>query len=176
MVVLLSVLFLGMLFYFIGPTNLVNFLGVRNSYLILFLFASVGGLSVFTSSSFCTVIISLAIGGINPLLLALTGAFGLIFGNSLFYYFGFKGRNMIPRRFKSQIFRLTRWLKKQNPIFINLFIFLYAGFTPLPSDVLMISLALAKYPYKKVIILSFLGNFILLLLISLLALKGVNLF
>lgn len=142
------------LIYFINPKEIVEIIGVRSGYILVFSIAALGGFSSFSSTSFFTTVATLANGGMSPLFLGLAGGLGLTIGDSIFYYLGFKGKKVVSdtdSKWKKSINRISTWLKRGPDWLIQIFILIYAGFTPLPNDFLVVSLGLTKYPYKKMI-------------------------
>ena len=153
----------------IGPDAIVDRVGVTNGYILVFLAASVGGASTVSSASFYATIFTLASGGLNPLALGIIAGTGVTIGDSLFFYFGKKGRDIAPEQFQGRIDKLSFWLKGRKDHQIQAFAFTYAGFVPLPNEILTISISLSGYPYRKIIGPILLGNIILMSLIAYLA-------
>ncbi|MFP4119020.1 MAG: hypothetical protein ACLFTH_03110 [Candidatus Woesearchaeota archaeon] len=163
-----------LLLVLIDPIDVVDSIGVQNTYLFLFVFAAIGGLSTFTVGAFYSTFVTFILGGSHPVLLSFAGGLGLLIGDSLFYVLGLGSRTSLSGVFKKSADRISRWISGQKDPAIMLFIFLYSAITPLPSDLLMISLSLVKYPYKKAVVPAVLGNITLLLLLSLAALAGLG--
>ncbi len=157
------------LVHVVGAEAFIDKVGVRNVYIIVFLAAFWGGASSFSSGSYFVFLASLAAGGLNPFILGILGGAGLTLSDPLFFYFGVHGRNLVSRhgKMKRVIVRLAEWIKKKPKWVVPLFIFLYAGFTPLPSDLLSVSLALVRYPFRKFILFIFLANVNFAIMISL---------
>lgn len=169
--ILLFVVTWIILMYFLGPQVIVDTIGVRNGYAIMFLIALLGGVSVFTSTSYMAVLITFAGGGLNPFVLGVLAGAGLAFGDALFFYLGMHGKNIVSRHLKigKWLAYLTEWIKKQSGWVVPFLIFFYTGFTPFPSDVLSVSLAVAGYPFKKFLLFAFLGSVNFATIIALLA-------
>ncbi len=169
---LLFIITWGILLYFYKPSGIVNLMGVRNGYILIFIIAIFGGVSSFTSASFFTTLITLAIGGLNPFFLGIVGGIGVTVGDSLFFYFGYNGRSLIPKRVLKKIDRFSRWISTRHNWFVPVVAFVYAGLTPLPNDILMVSLAVANIKYKRIVIPVLLGNMFLVTVVAFLAVKG----
>jgi membrane protein YqaA with SNARE-associated domain len=164
----------GIFLYFIGPQKIVEFLGYQNSYIAAFIIALIGGTSVFTTASFYATIATLAAGGLNIFILALIAGIGAALGDSFFFFLGLKGRNMASPSFGKKLDKFSRWLHRLPDWIIPFFVFIYAGFIPLPNDVMMVSLALGKYKFRKIIPFVILGDIVLMLAISFLAREGID--
>lgn len=145
---------------FYGPENIIDSIGVGNSYIVLFLFAVFGGVSFATSFSFFTSFATFYIGGLNFFVLVLIGAVGLSIGDSVFYYLSFKGSDFIENSsYANKIKLLSDFVNnKVNPKYMFLFVLVYAAFIPLPKDILCIVLGISKYSYFKFISAFFIGN------------------
>lgn len=170
---LLILAWLVVLFYY-SPNEIVESLGVHNVYAFVFLLAMIGGVSTFTSTTFYTALITLALGDVNPVWLALFASIGLTFGDLFFYYLGSKGRQCVPGKYENNVFRLTRWMEKIDDKITMLLIFFYS-LTPLPSDIIAIALAIAGFPFRKMILPLLAGNFTLIILLVELSKLGYSL-
>jgi membrane protein YqaA with SNARE-associated domain len=142
----------------IGPTTIVNTIGIRNGYIAAFIVATLGGFSTITSSSYFLTIITLAGGGANPYILGVVAGTGITIGDSLFYYLGFRGRDVANKKIYKWTEKFSKWLEKRPRWLVPIIIFIYTGFTPLPNDILTVSLGLSSYPYKYLIIPMWAGN------------------
>ncbi len=100
--------------YTFGAEQLVAAISVKNGYILAFFVAVFGGISSLTSTSFYLTIITLAVGGLNPLLLGIVGGAGVTVGDSLFYYLGSRSRQLLSGRMREQVERFPAgW--GQNP-------------------------------------------------------------
>ncbi len=167
-VFLLSVVIWGLLIYFFGSEKIVEIIGVKNGYLIMFLVALFGGVSSFTGATYPATIITLASGGLDPLLLALTSAAGVSVGDTLYFTLAHKGSYILKKEGKinEYVTKLRHWLEDKSRILIGTVVYAYAAFTPLPNDVLCVAMGLARQPYLLIITALVLGNFTLTLIIA----------
>ncbi|MDP2684599.1 MAG: hypothetical protein Q8P20_06155 [bacterium] len=162
--------------HFISPQEIVNKIGVRNGYLLVFLISFFGGFSAGGSISFISVLITLAVGGLNPVFLGLISGTSLAIGDVIMFYAGSKGRELIKnkwdQRFEkiTEIFKSKKWLYKIIPIIV----YLYIGFTPLPNDLMILFLAAIRYPMKKMSVIIILGDLSFALTVAILASKGIT--
>ena len=150
--------------HYYPPKLIVSTLGINNTYLAIFMLSLIGGVSTFTSTTFYTVLITIALSEVNPVWLGLIASLGLTLGDLLFYYMGRKGKQCVPGKYEAKIIKLTAKMEKINDKLIVLIIFLYS-LTPLPSDILAIGLAFVEFSVKKLIPPLFLGNFVLIVLL-----------
>ncbi|MEZ5006901.1 MAG: hypothetical protein R2753_01985 [Chitinophagales bacterium] len=60
--------------------------------------------------------------------------------------------------------------------FSPILIFLYVGISPLPPDILITTLSIAKYPFRRMIFPLLLGEVTFVLLVSLFAQQGIRIF
>lgn len=129
--------------------DLVETIGVRNGYLLALGVALLGGVSTFTTASFYSTIGLLAIGGLSPFILALVTAPALLLGDCLFYYLGHKGRESLSHHTMARVRRIELWFEARPKYYRPLGIYVYSAFTPFPADILMVALAVIKYPLKR---------------------------
>ncbi len=160
------------LLYFVGPDKLVELIGVQNGYLFVFLVASFGGFSSLTIPSLYATLATFTLGGLDPLLLGVVSGFGVTIGDSLFYLLGHHGRQIVSGRFQKLFRKIALRLAQTPRWLIPLVVFVYAGLTPLPNDILTISLAISKISWRRIIIPLLLGNIVLMTLIVLGTQKG----
>lgn len=162
-----------LLFFYISPEDIVSEIGVENTYFIAFLIAVVGGVSSITGTSFFASIATFAAGGANPYLLGLVGGAGMCISDAVFFYLIYYGKAGIPERWQTKIHQLTDSLRNLPRIFVITGVFLYTGFTPFPSDILLATLVLSDYEFPALLPFIFLGNVTAVTLISILGNSGV---
>lgn len=156
---IIEVAAISYLLYTVGADRMVEYIGVENGYLIMFVVALLGGLSTFTSVTYFVTVFTLAAAGLNPLGLALASSVGISIGDFIFYYIGYYGlRKVVSGRIGRGIARLSRWLETQSQFMVALFVYMYAAFTPLPNDVLAMLLGSAKQPLRLMLPALVLGN------------------
>ena len=162
---------------FFSPEELVNKIGVKNSYILAFFVSFFGGFSSGGSVTFISLLITLVAGGINPIYLGLVSGVSLAIGDMIIFYAGSKGRELVSDKWDEKIntlvniFKKKKWLKKLTPIIA----YLYIGFVPLPNDILILFMAAIKYPPKKMNWIIILGDLTFALFIVTLAVKNISL-
>jgi membrane protein YqaA with SNARE-associated domain len=141
---------LNLVFFFLSPDQIVEYVGVENTYLTVFLIASVGGLSVITSGVLYASIIAFAAGGASPWLLGLVGGIGIAIGDSLvFYLFSHTSKKLSPR-WQEKVTKVKEKVEHLPSTVQYVLIYLYLGFTPLPNDILMFLLAVLRFQFWQV--------------------------
>lgn len=146
---------------FLSPDEVVEMIGIRNGYLVAFISAFLGGLSVFTSVPYALVVITLAAGGLNPVILGLSAGLGLVTGDVTSYFIGYHGRRVFSRRVQRALDYFRAWLlKRKRQWMVPLFIFLYGALIPLSNDIVVISFGFARYPFWMIMIPLGLGSII----------------
>ena len=142
---------LNLVFFFVTPDQIVEYIGVENTYLTIFLIASVGGLNVITGGVLYASIIAFAAGGASPLLLGLIGGIGIAIGDSLvFYLFRHTSKSLSPQ-WQEKV-TIVKEKVEHLPRFIQyILIYAYLGFTPLPNDILMFLLAVLRFKFMEVL-------------------------
>ena len=175
LVLFIFVISLITLLYFVNPEKIVERIGVENSYIFIFLVAFFAGFSSWTSFSLVTLLITLTMGGMNPVYLGLIAGVGLAIGDVIMFLTGSKGRELITGDWEKKLEKLAKFFEGEPKKLIPLVTYIYMGLTPLPNDFLMIFLSLIKYPLKKLYIPIILGDITYPLLITLLVTKGVML-
>ena len=175
LILVIFLISLMVLLYFINPVEIVNKIGVRNGYILIFIVSLFGGFSAGGSVSFISLLVVLVTGGMNPIYLGLVSGISLAIGDMVMFYIGSKGRKLIRGKYDKVIdkvanaFKEKKWLRKMTPIIS----YIYIGLMPLPNDVLILFLAAIEYPAKKMNIVIILGDITFALMITLLVSKGI---
>lgn len=151
----------------VGAEGIVERIGVRNGYLIVFVMASAGGLSAATSVPLYATLATFAAGGLEPLVLGLAAGTGLSIGDSLFFLVGLEGRRASSGRLEERLERLSAWFERRPRWALRLAIFAYAGLTPFPNDVMMVTLAASGVRYRLILPSLIAGNLTLATLVAL---------
>lgn len=159
------VIALMVLLRLIDVQTFVDRIGITNTYILVFLFSIIGGVSALTAASFYLAIFTLASTGVSPYVIALFSAPGILIGDLLFWYLGVQGRALAYEAFGRWLTRIADYLSKKPKMFINAFIFLYT-ITPMPGDILMSALAVLKYKFRDIFLSVLLGNYVLVLIIA----------
>lgn len=142
----------------ISPTEIVEYLGVSNGYLIAFIVAFIGGLSTFINFPYQLIIFTLGAGGLNPVLVGFCAGAGVFLGDTISYVIGYHGRHILPGRIQSIFDRFANWCLAAPSGFVPVMLYLYGALIPLPNDLIVISFGLARYAYWKVMLPLTLGN------------------
>lgn len=150
--IILFLVALNVLFYFIGPERIVEYIGIQNTYLVVFAVAAIGGLSTFTGGVLYSSIAAFAAGGSSPLLLGIAGGIGIFISDSIFYFLAKRGRESIPENWETWLAKIERFVERYPLWLVLLAIYLYLSLGPLPNDVLMIALVAAGVRYRHLII------------------------
>ncbi len=147
------------LLHYRSPAELVELIGVENGYLVMFFVAFFGGVSSLTGVSFVATALTLSAGGLNPIFLALASGAGITMSDSVFYLIGRHAHHAIESPWLHRwVEKVAIWLNDRSRLVVGVFIYLYTGFTPLPTDLLTIVLGLTQQPYRFVIVALTLGN------------------
>lgn len=160
----------------LGPSGLVEKLGVENSYFIMLIVAFFGGFSAGGSFSFIATLVAFSAGGLNPFYLGIISGFALVLGDMIMFYLGFKGGGIIGGKLGEKIKGISFFVEKRFDKIIPFIVFVYLGLTPFPNDLLILSLAIIRYPLKKIYFSIILGDFTFAILVAVLASRGIVLF
>ncbi len=167
--------FLGfsILFYSLSPEVIIEYIGVENAYLFIGILAFLGGVTTFSGIPYHIVLMSLALGGLNPFILGAVTAGAVMAGDATSYYLGTQTRSLLSKR-------MDEWLESLRMVYTNYprllpaVFFLYGCFIPFSNDVITIPMGMLGYPFWKVIIPLGLGNLIFNTTLALLAVYAYN--
>jgi hypothetical protein len=172
--VILSIISLMIFFIFVSPEDIVRKIGVKNSYLFVFLVSFLAGFSAWTSFSVILILFTFVYGGINPFYLGIISGFGLMIGDIIMFFLGSKGRSSISGKWEKRLDKVAKFFEGKLKKFLPFFIYLYLSISPFPNDFLIIFLTIIKYPFKKLYVPLILGDLTYPLIITLLASKGIS--
>lgn len=150
----------------ISPLEIVEMIGTNNSLIVAFLVSCFGGLSSFTSASYYAMLTTFSSGGVTPILLGVSAGIGLTISDSLIYYLGTRGHEILSGNLREKADTLSDWINNQHEHIVQIFAYIYTGLTPLPNDLLTGSLGLAEYSYRRLLPALLLGNITLSILIA----------
>jgi membrane protein YqaA with SNARE-associated domain len=148
------------------PSEIVTFLGIENALLIAFLVSAFGGVSTATSVNYYATVITLATGGTSVLALGIVAGVGITIGDSLFYYLGTQGHDIITGQGLEWAKKIETWINDRHESLVQIIAYVYTGLTPLPNDVLTVSLGLAEYSYRRLLPALLLGNITLTIIVA----------
>ena len=155
----LFVIAVSLIFIFTTPANIVEYFGIHNGYLLLFIITFIAGVSTFTSVPYQVVLVALAAGGLDPFVLGAVATMGDMLGDATSYYLGYYGRAMLPEEGR-WIQKKIQAVAKKHPRLLPLVFILYGSTAPLSNDVLTIPFGIARYPFFALMIPLGLGNLI----------------
>jgi membrane protein YqaA with SNARE-associated domain len=128
-------------------TNLEDFLSFFNSfgYFGILLISFVGSIIIFIPIPYFPVLVAAAFDKhLDPHIISISSAIGSVAGKMIIFYASYYGRKILNTSTKKRMFPLHRLLSKYG--WLGAFI---AAATPVPDDVVYITLGLAKYsPFR----------------------------
>jgi membrane protein YqaA with SNARE-associated domain len=145
------------LLYFISPTQMVTYVGTENAYLLMFITALIGGLSVFSGVPYVAILITLALGGMNPYILGGVTALGVLIGDSTSYFFASRINIDTHETLKKYLSYIEK-LYRTHPGKLPYFFFLYGLISPFPNDIITITAGMYRYNFFAMIFPLFVGN------------------
>ena len=168
---------LMILLHFFSPAEIVDRVGIQNSYIIAFVVSFFGGFSTWSSFSFISTLVTLVAGGLNPIYLGIIAGISLAAGDLIMFYLGSKGRELVVGKWERRLKKIAKYIKdKKIEKFIPFIAYLFIGFAPIPNDFIILFLAFIEFPRRKIYLPIILGGLTFALLICILASKGILLF
>jgi membrane protein YqaA with SNARE-associated domain len=147
------------LFYYYSPEKIINFIGVENAYILMFILALVGGMTTFSGVPYHVILIMLASGGLNPFYIGLSSSFGVMLGDTTSYYVGYSGGHIVPKKIQNNLQKFCSYCLS-HPRILPIAFLLYGSLVPLSNDFIVISMGLARFPFWRVMIPLGIGNLI----------------
>lgn len=176
LIVLAIFLAWSLLLYTISPEEIVQRIGLHNSYLVLFFMALLGGTSIFLPFPYYLFTISFGAAGLNPLLLGICAGIGTLIGDTTSYYVAYHAGKVAPRKYSLVFQKVFDWATRRNPIIFSLLVFFYASIVPLPDDLITVPSGFIKYPFWRLAIPLGLGKIVFNTLLALSGFYGWSFF
>lgn len=159
--IILAIIFLWSSFLlFVNPVKIVDFFGVHNVYVFIFLLSAIAGGSSFTAPSMYALLVTFIIGGTPLIPVAILAGLGSTIGDCAYMYLGKRSHKVLSSKIQRNLNKIISKLESKPKIILPFFIFLYAAFAPIPNDFMTISLGLAGYKIRNAIIPIIIGNII----------------
>lgn len=153
--ILISIFF----FFYITPTELISFIGLKNAYILMYVIALLGGMTTFNTIPYIPLLLLLASTGVNPLMLGLASGFGVISGDAFSYFIGRQGATVIPRKLHA-LFSIIKRFAERHPKLFPFICLLYGAVCPFSNDFISIPAGMARISYVRVMIPLAIGNLI----------------
>ena len=141
----------------IPSETLIGVVGSDNVYVLMFVLGTIGGLTTFTGLPYQLILMSFAAGGINPILLGISTALGVMIGDSTMFLLSRKVRTSLSPRV-SHFLSLVVGAIDKHPGMFNIVLFSYGAISPFSNDFIIASFSIAGYSYRRVMLPLALGN------------------
>ncbi|MFT5849634.1 MAG: membrane protein YqaA with SNARE-associated domain [Patiriisocius sp.] len=164
---IVSIMLWSWLLLTVGPEAVLSWIGAENGYWVMFLVALLGGMSSIGGITYVATIITLASAGLNPAGLALASGLAISIGDTIYYYIGRHGLRILAHgRLQDRIQQVSHWLHNRSRVVLFSVVYGYTAFTPLPNDLLTLTLGITKQPWRTCITALTLGNMTLTYIIA----------
>lgn len=141
----------------IPSDTLIDFVGAENAYVLMFTLGIIGGLTTMTGIPYHVILMSLAAGGINPILLGFTTAMGVMAGDSTMFFIGRRVRDALPE-FANHFITHFKTHIERRPTLLAPGLFCYGMLCPFSNDIVVGSLSVMGYSYWRIVLPLTLGN------------------
>lgn len=150
---------------YIGSDAIVEYVGVSNSYLFMFIISFIGGVSIFSGVPYPLLLITFALWGLDVLYLALATCSGVMLWDSTSYFVWWKTKWAITGKLK-EVFDVLLTIYDTNPKYLMPIFFVYGAVSPFPNDMITLSSGMKWYWFFKTMIPLTLWNFIFCLMLG----------
>lgn len=137
--------------------TLIDFIGSDNAYLLMFVLGAMGGLTTFTGIPYHFVLMSLAAGGVNPIILGTSTAMGVMLGDSTMFLIGRNVKTTLPDRVLATVEHFTDFLR-ERPRLVTPTLVAYGTVSPFSNDFIVASLSIMGYSFWRTVIPLAIGN------------------
>jgi membrane protein YqaA with SNARE-associated domain len=148
---------LSLLLISIPTDKLLNNIGTDNAYVFMYLVAFLGSITTFASIPYPLILIGLVAAGMDPLIIGVVSALGVITSDSVTFFVSKKGQILLSKKLQIAFDSLAKYIKKY-PRLLTPGLVVYGTVSPLSNDFAVISLSLMKYKYFRVIPPLAIGN------------------
>lgn len=159
-VFIVGVVAISLLFVYASPEAFIEYVGIKNGYLLMFALAFFSGVSLFTGAPYVLIMITLVAGGLNPFLLAFVATVGDTLGGTIAYFLGRLGRDLAPTGFVRTIQNYLLHISITRPWLLPIAIFAYGCAAPFSNDAVTIPMGITRYSFNRTMIPLQLGTFV----------------
>ncbi|MFM2424039.1 MAG: hypothetical protein RLZZ70_428 [Candidatus Parcubacteria bacterium] len=139
--------------------TLIGYFGTENIFVFMYLIAFIGSISTFASIPYPLILLGLAAGGIDPLLIGIVSALGVMTADSFTFLVTKQGRALLSDKLLTAAEQLGTRINA-HPRLLTPGLMLYGTIAPLSNDFAVITLATMRYSYWRVIPPLAIGNII----------------
>lgn len=157
---ILIVLFVGLVFWtnrYAIQNGAIQSAVSQLGYLGIFLFSIASGFNLIVPIPIVSFFPFFLSAGFHPIPTVLVISLGMTVGDALGYLIGRAGRDIVSPRSKTIVRRIEA-LQSKHALLPYIGIFLYAAFSPLPNELIVIPLAFLGFRMWKVMLAVFAGN------------------
>ncbi len=144
--------------FFVSPQEIVSTIGLEAGYLMIFVTAFIGVSGLASAPFYATLVTFASTGEFNIFLLILAAAPARAFGDSVFFFLGHRGHSALSEFFDRHLKRFSHWLNNKPKWTVPFFAYLYTSISPLPQDILMVTLGLGRVKFFWIFTAVLLGN------------------
>ena len=137
--------------------TIIDKVGSDNAYVLMFALGMIGGFTTFTGIPYHFVLMSLAVGGLDPVALGVCTAVGVMLGDSTMFLIGKQVKDSLPPRVVATIDHFPEYLLK-HPRFVTPALVAYGTVSPFSNDFVVASLSMGGYGYWRTILPLTVGN------------------
>lgn len=137
--------------------TIIDKVGSDNAYVLMFALGMIGGFTTFTGIPYHFVLMSLAVGGLDPVALGVCTAVGVMLGDSTMFLIGKQVKDSLPPRVVATIDHFAEYLLK-HPRFVTPALVAYGTVSPFSNDFVVASLSMGGYGYWRTILPLTVGN------------------
>lgn len=142
------------------PTeSLISLIGSENAWFLMFVLGAIGGLSTFVTIPYHVVLMSLASAGINPVMLGIATALGVMVGDSTMFLLSKQVQSKLTEKQQKKIEGWSLYIKR-HPRLLTPALVTYGTISPFSNDFIVAGLSLMNFKYRQIIIPLTVGNII----------------
>ncbi len=150
---------------YLGTDAIIDYVGVSNSYLFMFIIAFIGWVSIFSWVPYPLMLITFALGGLDVFYLALATSSWVMLWDCTSYFVGWKAKGAITGKLK-EVFDVLLTIYDTNPKYLMPIFFVYGAVSPFPNDMITLSSGMKWYGFFKTMLPLSLWNFVFCLMLA----------
>jgi|GEM_PF-649562 len=139
--------------------TVIEVIGSENAWLLMFFLGAIGGLSTFVTIPYQIVLMSLASGGVNPIILGVATAIGVMLGDSCMFLFS-KGISQILSDSQRKAIANWKTYLQAHPRILTPGLIVYGMCSPFSNDFIVAGLSIMGYRYIRIVVPLAIGNIV----------------
>lgn len=176
LILIMSIIAWSIFLIYVSPSEIIDFIGIENGYVLVFISGLAGGISLFFPFPYYLFVLTFGAAGLNPYFLAIAATLGVVIGECTSYFVGHSAHFLISKTTSEKLHKLRDWAIRKPKFLISMILFIWASIAPIPNDFFLVPFGVIRYPFLRIIIPLALGSLVFNTLLAITGNYGLGIF